>query len=835
MLGFLKTLKPSNLLDYTEGFKNSFYSDLLKKESLSDYIKVEGYIPDKKLFTLSDNHIGAVFECYPYTGVSSSVFKSLQSLYSSAYPKKTEIQFIIWGGDFLEPFVDRFYSLRKTPNFWVKKSADFILNHRKKGVNNVVRTPFRDFRFFVAVKIPYGEELSTDEAVEKYYDYFEDLEGRLASVHFFPVRLDAQAFIMYLYMMFNPDHDKRLFPFYSHSLPINRQIVMGDTYCRVIRDNVLLDNHYCSAFTIKKFPKDFYYGDILDFVGSYMRSEDQLTESSFLLSFNVVIGMHDRLKEVQNKKNKTLLKMRKIATESLPRLKERVDEAELVNQIISSGKKLVHANLVWWIYSKNKRALKHQEKMLETLVSEYKGEFEIQKESKQSALLQFFNATPFNSDYEIDRQVLQRYRTMFDYNAAHLTPYFADWKGTGTPVLYFMSRKGQVLSVSLHDSDEGYNFIVVAKTGSGKSFLMNHIISAYYSLEDVSNIYVIDIGRSYEALAKIYNGTFLDFSSDSNLVINPFEGLNKSMLDDMKDLLVTLLAKMAKPSGGADDDDLNLLRMALFRVVADKEGKDIYVDHIYDELYRIAGEERNFESKAKYLALGLREWTLKYGSYGKFINGKTNVDINNKLTVLEMKSLENKESLREVILMLFLSMITKKVVIEDNRERRKICAIDEFWRYMDSKDVVRFVRLAYKTWRKHKASIGTITQTVSDYLKSEDLKDIIFQSAFKFFLKQDAAAVESLKKSDAVLLSDYEYELMKSVNTVKGKYSEIFFLTPRGTGVGKLVVDEYLYWIYTSDANDVSLRTKLIEKYNGDVERAIEECIKVSKKETSEV
>ena len=835
MLGFVKTLKPSNLLDYTEGFRRDFFSSFLKKESLSNYIKVNGYIPEKKLFTLSDNHLGVVFECYPYTGVSKGVFKALSSLYSSAYPKGTEIQFIIWGGDFLEPFVDKFYSVRKNPNFWVKKSAGFVLSYRKKGVNNVVKTPFRDFRFFVAMKIPYGEELSVEEATERYYDYFEDLEGRLASVQFFPVRLDAEAFVMYLYMMFNPDHDKRLFPFYSGSLPINRQVVMGDTYCRVVRDNVFLDNHYCSAFTIKKFPKEFHYGEILDFVGSYMHPDDQLTESSFLLSFNIIIGIHDKLKEAQNKKNKTLLKMRKIATESLPRLKERVDEAELVNQIITSGKKLVHANLVWWIYSKNKRALKHQEKMLETLVSKYNGEFRIQKESKQSALLQFFNATPLNSDYEADRQILQRYRTMFDYNAAHLTPYFADWKGTGTPVLYFMSRKGQVISMDLYDSDEGYNFIVVAKTGSGKSFLMNHIISAYYSLEDVSNIYVIDIGRSYEALAKIYNGTFLDFSSDSNLVINPFEGLNRALLDDLKDLLVALLAKMAKPSGGAVDDDLNLLRMALERVVLEREGEAIYVDHIYDELLKIADEERNFESRAKYLALGLREWTLSHGSYGKFINGKTNVDINNKLTVLEMKSLENKESLREVVLMLFLSMITKKVIIEDNRERRKICAIDEFWRYIDSKDVVKFVRLAYKTWRKHRASIGTITQTVSDYLKSEDLKDIIFQSAFKFFLKQDDAAVESLKKSDAVLLSDYEYELMKSVNTVKGKYSEIFFLTPRGSGVGKLVVDEYLYWIYTSDAGDVSLRTKMIEKYKGDVEKAIEECIKVSKKESSEV
>jgi len=256
-------------------------------------------------------------------------------------------------------------------------------------------------------------------------------------------------------------------------------------------------------------------------------------------------------------------------------------------------------------------------------------------------------------------------------------------------------------------------------------------------LDSVSNIYIIDIGRSYEALCRFYGGTFLDFSAESNLVINPFEGLSREVLNDMKDLLVTLLSKMSKPSGGADDDDENLLRMALERVVSRKDGQLINVDDIYDELLLIAEEEPNFTSKAKYLALGLREWTLRYGSYGKFVNGRTNVNIDNKLTVLEMKSLENKESLREVVLMLFLSIITKKVIIEDDRSKIKIAAVDEWWRYVDSKDVVNFVRLAYKTWRKHFASIGTITQSVSDYLKNENLKDIINQSAFKFFLKQD--------------------------------------------------------------------------------------------------
>jgi len=373
MFGFLKVGDFYNTIGKTSGFETDFLSKFLRKESLSTYIKPVSFFEKEKVFLLSDDHIGVVFECFPQIGVSRDVFVALSSLYSFNYPKDTEVQFTVWGSDFLEPFVDRFRDLRKGENIWVKKSAEFLLRHTKHPVNNVVRTPFRDFKLFVSMKIPFGEDLTPEEALEKYKEYFEDVEGRLSAMRFYPVRLDAQGLIMYLYMIFNPDHDKR---------------------------------------TIKKFPDRFYYGDIIDFLGSYLLPDRQIVDASFLLSLNVIVGSHEKIKEAQNQKNKALFKMRKIATRSLPRLKERVDEAEDVNEIvISGGKKFVKANLVWWIYSKDEKAIKHQEKMLETLVTAYKGGFKIQRESKQSALLQLFNATPLNSDYELDKISLQRYRT----------------------------------------------------------------------------------------------------------------------------------------------------------------------------------------------------------------------------------------------------------------------------------------------------------------------------------------------------------------------------------------------------------------------------------------
>ena len=65
------------------------------------------------------------------------------------------------------------------------------------------------------------------------------------------------------------------------------------------------------------------------------------------------------------------------------------------------------------------------------------------------------------------------------FNAMNVLPILSDWKGTGTPVLMFLGRRGQLQFVDLFDNREGnFNFAVVAVSGSGKSYLMNEIASS---------------------------------------------------------------------------------------------------------------------------------------------------------------------------------------------------------------------------------------------------------------------------------------------------------------------------------------------------------------------
>lgn len=801
------------------------FADGVDRISLSDYINVERYIEEVGVFVMKNRYIGVVYECFPHISPSIDSYNQLEALYRVQYPLGSEVHFFLWAGDFLEPFSDSLKNLREKGNFWAEFSSNFILSNRKKGPNVAAKVPIRDFRFFISFKmpVPSGVDLDDSNTVISFYrdneNYFDDFFSRIEAAKFFPKKVDNQNLLSLYYMLLNPDHNKRLVPKYSPNRKFNKQVIMADSSLEVQSDLVYLDKNYCSAYTVKEFPEEFTFEDTFDFIGSVIKPMDQI-EAPFFISFSLRYDGHFNIYEELSKKHEKILKQ-KFGTSAFPKLKKRQEEAAFINDMMVR-QKLARGSLVWWIYTPDRKDLKVQERKLEALASN--SNFELQKESGIGSLVQFLQSLPLNSSKLIDNKVFRRYRTMFDYNAAHLTPYASDWKGTGTPVLYFFSRRGQVMSYDLFDTpSDGYNFIIVARTGAGKSFLANHIVSAYYSLPEVSNIWIIDIGGSYETICQLFDGNYIDFTPDANIVINPFDII--SDIEVALEFLTKIYGRMVKNTGALSDNEANILMRAI-RTAYEREGKDTCVDTIYDVLSEFKEIEESYAIKETInsLMLGLESWKSD-GIFGKFVNGKTTIDISNKLTVLELKGLEGREHLRQIMLMMFLYLITDDVIVKDDRTKKKIAMIDEFWKYVDNFLVVDFVRLAYKTWRKHGASIGTITQNISDYFLNPALADVLNQAAHKFFLKQTGESINKFEREGSVDLSKHEFDILRTVNTVPGKYSEIFFISPLGNGLGRLIVDRNIYWLYTSSAKEAAIRKEKLKKYNGDVVRAIKECV----------
>ena len=92
------------------------------------------------------------------------------------------------------------------------------------------------------------------------------------------------------------------------------------------------------------------------------------------------------------------------------------------------------------------------------------------------------------------------------------------------------------------------------------------------------------------------------------------------------------------------------------------------------------------------------------------------------------------------------------------------------------------------------------------------------------FLKQEPNVVDSLKTFAS--LTDKEIELLKSVETQKGKFSEALLISDSSRGVIRLVPDPFLYWVATSDAKDNEYLENKVRQFEGNYLEALKACAK---------
>ncbi|MYM92712.1 type IV secretion system protein TraC [Duganella vulcania] len=400
-------------------------------------------------------------------------------------------------------------------------------------------------------------------------------------------------------------------------------------------------------------------------------------------------------------------------------------------------------------------------------------------------------ALPLCQDKELVK-MLFRYHTVATSHAAQLVPIVGDWKGTGSPALCFVSRNGQIMGIDLFDSNTNYNLTIAAASGSGKSFLTNEIIVSYLNMG--AQVWVVDVGRSYLKLAKGLGGDFIEFSKQSNICINPFPLVKD--YEEEADMLLGIVVAMASPTEKISDFQSSRLREVL-KDNFEKFGAKLTIDNI------AAGLKADVDNRVKDLGEQLFPFTSK-GEYGRYFNGENNVSFKAAFTVLELEELKLRKHLQSVVLLQLIFQIQQAMFL-GSKERKKLLIIDEAWDLLTSSgDMSKFMENGYRRFRKYNAAGITVTQSLNDLYSNPSGIAIAENSAHIFMLGQRAETIDAIKTSKRLSLSDGVLELIKTVNTVKGVYSEIFFYTGSGAGIGRLVVDRFSQLVYSTHPDEVS-------------------------------
>ncbi len=343
----------------------------------------------------------------------------------------------------------------------------------------------------------------------------------------------------------------------------------------------------------------------------------------------------------------------------------------------------------------------------------------------------------------------------FSINMLHITspmnsgplstifPFISSTLSDDQGILYGVNSENSSLILFDRFNLENANSLIFAKSGSGKSYAAK--LEILRSLMLGTEVLVIDPENEYQYLAETVDGAYFKISLTSESHINPFdlpppvEG--EGISDVLRSNIINLVGLVRIMLGGLTPQEEAVIDHAITETYA---SRDITPDvdfagkppPLMEDLQIVL---ENSEGGST-LAERLRRFTK--GSYAGFVNSPTNIDIQKRLVVFNVRDLE--EELRPVAMYIVLHYIWNLIRSE---LKRRILLVDEAWVLMRHKEGAQFLFGIAKRARKYFLGLTTITQDVNDFILSKYGKAIVNNSSLQLLLRQHPAAIDLVQKT----------------------------------------------------------------------------------------
>jgi type IV secretory pathway VirB4 component len=304
-------------------------------------------------------------------------------------------------------------------------------------------------------------------------------------------------------------------------------------------------------------------------------------------------------------------------------------------------------------------------------------------------------------------------------------------------ILYGINRHNNSLIIFDRFSLENANSIVLAKSGSGKSYFVK--LEALRYLMFGADVIVIDPENEYKPLCEAVGGSYLEISLNSDKRINPFDlptNSNESGEDVLRSNIASLHGLINIMVNGLSPEEDAIVDKALFETYAIK---DITTDPqsqlneppLLQDFYNVLSNLQGTES--------LRARLSKFveGTFANLYNQRTNFELKPGFVVFSVRDLE--EQLRPIAIYTVLDYIWTKVRMN---MRRRLMIVDEAWWMMQYEDSAKFLYGLAKRARKYYLGLTIISQDVEDFLASRYGKAVVANSSMQVLMKQSTASVD---------------------------------------------------------------------------------------------
>lgn len=779
---------------------------IANEERTSALLRPLAYDPENKIFVLDGSAIAFAYQCLPLNGTSEGLQERIKELLQRAFPHGTIMQFCLFRSPDIEQELMEYKSIRPIVNpdkqlmEPVNQRVEFLRKHTRKVIETVLPNGaynsngiIYDLKLMVSVIMPIKGEFPAADEIEAAKNLAVGVKSSLTSIELVPHEVDANAYLRFISPMINwspnAQWTNNFRGMWEKSHPLNKQIFDWDVDLQVDSQQIRLGEFaYCKCCSAKQFPEMYYFGEAMKYVGQIDTQSSGVLEFPFAVCFNCYFPDQDALKsKIRSNRQFNVNQAYGPIAKFAPELMDKKASFDILDESLRDGARAMKISGSVLVWGKTKVACEMNTMALISAWREKGFTLLLDKFVQLPVLTQ---SLPMNASNDMTH-ALFRSKTVTTEQAAVLIPIFGEWKGTGTPHLLMSSRNGQIMSFSLHDTGSNKNCVIAAQSGSGKSFFLNEIIISY--LSEGAQIWVIDAGKSYKKLCEDFDGDFLQFDEESDIRMNPFELIEN--YEDEEDTLVALLLNMASQSGNINDLQVTGLKKALHDKWKER-GKEMSIDDLAEVL------SKDKDRRLRDIGTQLYPFTSE-GNYGRWFRHGNNVSFTNRFTVLELDELQGKKHLRQVILLQLILQIQHDVYLGD-RGRKKIVIVDEAWDLLKEGEVASFMEAAYRKFRKYNGSVVIATQSVSDLYESPVGRAIAENSATMCLLGQTPESVASVTKKGQLELSQGYVQLLKTVHTKAGVYSEIFVKGERGCGIFRLIVNDYSKLLYSTTPDDLA-------------------------------
>lgn len=342
----------------------------------------------------------------------------------------------------------------------------------------------------------------------------------------------------------------------------------------------------------------------------------------------------------------------------------------------------------------------------------------------------------------------------------------------------FETRHQTPFFFNLHVDDVGHT-VVLGATGSGKSFLLNFLVTQaeQYGPRTV----IFDLGHSYRKLATLFHGSYVQVGlQQRDVTINPF------VLDPTPENLHFLHAFVRVLVEGADANRLS-----------DAEDRELY-DAIENLYVLEAGQRRLFTLAnllPRSLAARLRKW-VDGGRYADlFDHVEDSLDVQ-RFQVFDFEDARAYPEVLEPLLFYVLHRVHQQIAVSAAAGQLTLCVMDEAWRFIQHDRLRAYVQDALKTWRKRNAVMLLATQSIDDFASADLLRTVVESCPTKLLLANPS--LDRAQYADLFHLNAMELDRLSELTPRR----QLLLKRPGLSKVLTLNVDPHSYWLYTNTPLD---------------------------------